>query len=535
MPLQASCCQQAPTTNGGILTNYAHLLLTLLLAAFVAGCASQRFQQVPLPEPEFALPAQPADFLAPTESAIAVEHGADFSGFELLDTNEDGLRWRLALLDSARRSIDIQYYLIYGDATGLLILERLLAAADRGVKVRLLVDDINMMLRDAGTIRLRDQGAALLDSHPNIELRMFNPWSRRGLASRAGEMLTDMRRLNQRMHHKMLVVDNRAAIVGGRNIGDEYLGLNEDFNFHDLDVLGIGPIARQASGVFDAFWNSEWVLPASALDIEATPVAAAHARTELQARLRAMKSLQRFPVEPQDWTREFDALGERLKPGTSEILTDVPKAGEIGQDMIAAVRELMASAERELLIINAYIIPYDQGIGILRELADGGARVRILTNSLASHDVPAVNSHYKKRRRDILEASAELYEMRHDAAIRSAVADTPPVSAKFMGLHSKAMVVDRRRSYIGSMNFDPRSAAINTEMGAVIDSPELAEELARLIERDMQPENSWQVQLTEAGKLQWVSSDAVVTRQPARNWWQRVQDVFFMMFPAYLY
>jgi putative cardiolipin synthase len=524
-----------PSTDDNALTRPAHLLLTLLLTAIISGCAAQRFQQAPRPEPEFALPTQPADYLAPIESAFAAQHGAGFSGFELLDTNEDGLRWRLALLDSARRSIDAQYYLWYGDATGLLLMEHLLAAADRGVRVRLLVDDLNLMLRDAGTVGLRDQAAALLDSHPNIELRVFNPWSKRGLASRAGEMLTDMRRLNQRMHHKMLVVDNRAAILGGRNIGDEYLGLNEDFNFHDLDVLGIGPVARQASGVFDTFWNSEWVLPASALDIEATPAAAARARSELQAGLRMMKPLERFPVEPQDWTREFGVLRERLHAGTSEILTDVPRAGEIAQDMIAAVRELMASAQRELLIINAYIIPYDTGIKILRELTDGGVQVRILTNSLASHDVPAVNSHYKQRRGDLLSAGVELHEMRHDAAIQAEVADTPPVSARFMGLHSKAMVVDRRRSYIGSMNFDPRSAVINTEMGAVIDSPELGEELARLIERDMRPENSWQVQLTEAGKLQWVSSDAIVTRQPARNCWQRVEDVFFMMFPAYLY
>jgi len=521
--------------DGDGLMKLTHLLLTLLLTAIVAGCAAQRFQQVPRPEPEFALPAQPADFLAPIESAIAAQHGAAFSGFELLDTNEDGLHWRLALLDSAQRSIDIQYYLFYGDAAGLLILEHLLGAADRGVRVRLMVDDINMLLRDATTVRLGDQAAALLDSHANIELRLFNPWSRRGLASRAGEMLTDMRRLNQRMHHKMLVVDNRAVILGGRNIGNEYLGLNEDFNFHDLDVLGIGPVARQASDVFDAFWNSEWVLPASALLIEASPADAARARSELQARLHAMKTLERFPVEPQNWVQDFSALRERLHPGTSEILTDVPAAGEIAQDMIVAVRELMASTERELLIINAYIIPYDEGIGILRELTDGGAKVRILTNSLASHDVPAVNSHYKQRRRDLLLAGAELHEIRHDAAIKAVVADTPPVSARFMGLHSKAMVIDRQRSYIGSMNFDPRSAAINTEMGAVIDSSGLAEQLAHLLKRDMQPENSWRVQLTDGGKLQWVSSDAVVTRQPARNWWQRVEDVFFMMFPADLY
>jgi len=509
--------------------------MPLVLVMLLAGCAAQRFEPAPRPAPEYALPARPDDAFSFIESGIASRHGETFSGFLLLDTNEDGLRWRLALLDSARYTIDVQYYLWYGDDSGLLMVERLLQAADRGVRVRLLVDDINLLLRDAATVRLRDQGAALLDSHPNIELRLFNPWTKRGLAARAGEALTDMRRLNQRMHHKMLVVDNRAAIIGGRNIGDEYLGLNEGFNFHDLDVLGIGPVAREASAVFDTFWNSDWVLPAAALDIEAAPAAAARARVELRSRLAAAKSLTRFPVETLDWTTQIRALRDGLHVGESEILTDVPQAGAIDQDMIAAMRGLMASAERELLIVNAYIIPYEQGIGILRGLDERGAKVRILTNSLASHDVPAVNSHYKKRRRDILQAGAELYEMRHDAAIKLDVADTPPVSAKFMGLHSKAMVIDRRRSYIGSMNFDPRSAAINTEMGVVIDSPGLGEELARLIERDMEPENSWEVQLVDGNKLQWVSSDATVTRQPARNWWQRVEDVFFMLFPAELY
>jgi len=515
-------------------SRYARLL-SLVLVLLLTGCAAQRFEAIPRPAPDYALPARPDDAFSSIESDIAAGYGGTFSGFRLLDTNEDGLRWRLALLDSARYTIDVQYYLWYGDDSGLLLLERLLQAADRGVRVRMMVDDINLLLRDATTVKLRDQGAALLDSHPNIELRLFNPWSKRGLTARAGEALTDMQRLNQRMHHKMLVVDNRAAIVGGRNIGDEYLGLNAAFNFHDLDVLGIGPVAREASAVFDTFWNSDWVLPATYLDIEASPAAAARARAELRSGLSEAKSLAQFPVEPQDWTTAIHALRDELHAGESEILTDVPEAGAIAQDMIAAMRELMASAEQELLVINAYIIPYEQGIGILRDLDARGAKVRILTNSLASHDVPAVNSHYKKRRRDILQAGAGLYEMRHDAAIKAEVADTPPVSGKFMGLHSKAMVIDRTRSYIGSMNFDPRSAAINTEMGVVIDSPGLGEQLARLIERDMEPENSWEVQLVDGNKLRWVSSDATVTRQPARNWWQRVEDVFFMLFPAELY
>jgi cardiolipin synthase C len=524
---------RAEPSRGSALS--AHWFCALLAVALLSGCATQRFESAPSPEPAFALAAQPSDRLAPVEAAITAQHGAGVSGFELLDSNEDGLRWRLALVDSAQRSIDLQYYLWYADSSGLLLTKRLLDTADRGVRIRLLVDDITALLQDATTVKLRDHGAALLDSHPNIELRLFNPWSRRGLASRAGEAATDMQRLNQRMHHKVLIADNRAAIIGGRNIGDEYFGLNEDFNFHDLDVIGIGPIAREASAVFDAFWNSEWVLPASALAVEPTPEAAAEARSALLAGLLGRPPLQRFELEPRDWSAEFEELSGRLHAGRGEMLTDVPAAGEIAHEMLASIYQLLLGARREVLIINAYIIPGDTAIETLRRLSGDGVTIRILTNSLASHDVPAVNSHYKQSRRALLEAGVQLFEMRHDAAIQSAVSDTAPVRAKFMGLHSKAMVIDRARAYIGSMNFDPRSAAINTEMGVVVEGPGLAGELATLIERDMQSENSWQVVLNDSGKLRWVSGDEVLTRQPARSWWQRVQDVFFMMFPKELY
>lgn len=512
-----------------------HLVSAWLLAMLVSACASQRFEPLAPVEPSFALAPATGGPFPPLESAIAARHGPRASGFELLDSNRDALRWRLALLDSATRSIDIQYYLWYGDSSGLLLIERLLEAADRGVRVRLLLDDLSLLLRDAATVRLRDEGAVLLDSHPNIELRFFNPWSRRSLAGRAGEALTDIRRLNQRMHHKMLVVDSRAAIVGGRNIGDEYLGLNEDFNFHDLDVLGIGPVAREASAVFDVFWNSAWVVPASALTRTEAAGDGVRARQELQARLRQLPALQDVTVEWRDWAPELEALSRRMLVGHGRIVSDMPGEGVIAQDMLAFIHEFLAAAESELLVVNAYIIPRETGIDLLRRLTEAGGSVRILTNSLASHDVPAVNSHYKQRRRSLLAAGVELHEMRHDAAIKGEFADTAPVSAGFMGLHSKAVVADRTRSYIGSMNFDPRSAAINTEMGVVIDSPEMAQALAEVIERDMRPENSWQVQLDEDDRLRWVSSDAVVSRQPARNWWQRVQDAFFMLFPEELY
>ena len=189
----------------------------------------------------------------------------------------------------------------------------------------------------------------------------------------------------------------------------------------------------------------------------------------------------------------------------------------------------------ELQLVNAYIIPAEHGIDTLRTLHERGVEVRVLTNSLASQDVPAVNSHYRSWRKPILKTGASLFEMRHDAAIQAGIADTPPVTAEFMGLHSKAMVVDRRHVYIGSMNFDPRSAITNTEMGAFIDSPPLAEALTELILRDTRPENSWQVQLNPEGKLRWTNDVETVTRQPARNFWQRLQDVFFRAFPEEYY
>jgi putative cardiolipin synthase len=481
------------------------------------------------------MPAQPDGAFFDLESTIRTAHGPEASGFKLLDSNEDGLQWRLALIDSARHSIDVQYYLWYGDDAGRILAKRLLDAADRGVKVRMLVDDLNTLFSDAGTVAQRDRTAALMDAHPNLELRLFNPWSNREIAGRVGEGLSDMQRFNQRMHNKALIVDNRATIIGGRNIGDEYMGLHAAFNFHDLDVLGIGQVARQASAVFDAYWNSEWVMPVSALKIQVSPDEKAEALTKLVERVSNAQSLTRFPIQPQSWSDELMALHGTLHIGTSQVYSDLPVAGTIEHVMLEQIHLMLGAAQSELLIVNAYIIPTDRGITALRKLNSRGVEIKVLTNSLASHDVPAVNSHYKQWRKPILKSGAQLYEMRHDAAIQPMVSDTPPTQAKFMGLHSKAMVVDREHVYIGSMNYDPRSAMINSEMGVFIESKGLAEALAQLIERDVQTANSWRVELDGDEELRWVNDTEVVTTQPARNWWQRVQDVFFKAVPKEYY
>lgn len=510
-------------------------VFVLALIVALSACATTTVAPYVRPAPEHALPPQPDGSFSDLESAVHAEYGPDVSGFQLLDRNEDGLRWRLALIDSARHSIDVQYYLWYGDAAGRILAKRLLDAADRGVKVRMLVDDLNTLISDAGTVTLRDKVAAWMDSHPNVELRLFNPWSNRDVVARAGEGLTDFERINQRMHNKAMVVDNRAVILGGRNVGDEYMGLNAEFNFHDLDVLGIGTVARQTSTIFDLYWNSEWVMPVSALGIYVSAAEQNEARRQLLKQLSQTTSLSNFPIPPQTWSAELAGLRATMHIGTSQVYSDLPKPGVVEHVMLEHIQEMMTRSQSELLIVNAYIIPADRGITALQKLASRGVVIKVLTNSLASHDVPAVNSHYKQWRKPILETGTELFEMRHDAEIQSLISDTPPTRAGFLGLHSKAMVIDREQVYIGSMNYDPRSAQINTEMGVFIESRGLGEALARLIERDMLPTNSWRVELDADGGLRWVNDTEIVTIQPARDWWQRVEDVFFMSVPKEYY
>jgi putative cardiolipin synthase len=511
------------------------MALFLVAALAVVGCAAP-----PAPtwqKPPAALTQAPrADSrFAPIEERIAGAHGPETSGFRLLERNAEGLQWRLVLIDSATHTLDLQYYVWFGDASGQLLLARLIAAADRGVRVRILFDDLNTMLRTMASPELRDAMLSRIDRHPNIEVRVFNAWAQRDWLGRLLEGASDFERLNRRMHNKQLIADNRAAILGGRNVGDEYMGLNAEFNFHDLDVLGIGPVARQASAVFDRYWNSDWVrrIPVSAKDeggrltpetIELPPAAAAH------------PAMQALVAGAHSWKRDLDGLGATLAPGRSAVHADPPsRAASSRNRMPEAFRALMRSARREVLITNAYIIPDEVFVADLRALTQRGVRVRILTNSLASHDVPAVNAHYEKWRDDILAAGATLHEFRPDAALRTELVDTPPVRSAFAGLHTKAMVVDRERSFIGSMNLDPRSEVFNTEMGVVVDSVPLAQALARLMERGMTGANSWQVLLAADGSLRWESDADERNSQPARGFSQRVENLFFKLMPASYY
>jgi putative cardiolipin synthase len=287
--------------------------------------------------------------------------------------------------------------------------------------------------------------------------------------------------------------------------------------------------------VFDRFWNSEWVLPVVALHVPLSEVESQPKRKQLNVELAAEPALAGWPIAPQSWSAEIAALGPRLHAGTSRVVSDQPEDGAIRHTMLEHAREFADSAQRELLVENAYIIPAQPNIDWLRTLTQRGVTIGIVTNSLASHDVPAVNSHYKKWRKPLLEAGVSLHEIRHDAAVQRELADTAPVRSAFMGLHVKAIAVDGERAMIGSMNLDPRSGGINSEMAVIVDSKGLAADVAALIRRDMQPVNSWRVELDAQGELRWVNSEKIVTQQPARNAWQRVEDIIFMAFPRDYY
>lgn len=501
--------------------------LVLFAVLTLSACAGPGIRDdVARPEPTYAKAPAESGLLSEIAGQVASRYGPSTSGFHLLSASHDALLWRLALIDSAESSLDILTYLWYPDVSGNLVLERAILAALRGVHVRLVVDDLMTIGQD--------QALANIQALPNVEIRLFNPWGNRNLGARAGEMIAEMERLNTRMHDKLMIVDGHAVILGGRNIGDHYFGLNHSYNFRDLDVLAIGPMAADANGMFDEFWNSEWVVTAAYLTTQPDPEVAAKAWQKIQKQSREAPELTNFPREPVDWSSEFAKLVPGLHPGTAELVYDSAASGEIDQSMIGQMFQLFDSAQEELIITNAYIIPGQPAIEFLQSLTDRGVSIKILTNSLASHDVPAVNSHYEPWRDDFISAGVDLFEMRHDAAIRSEI-DVPPVSAKFSGLHTKAAVIDSRQAFIGSMNLDPRSASINTEMGATIQSPGLARELRDIILRDMQGENAWQVNLGADGKLQWSNSDETRSSQPTRGGMQNIMNVIFKVVPKEQY
>ena len=508
----------------GIVHHLRHIGL-FMIALVVLSCAT-------LPTPERKIPSHAYD--PPSDSRLAVvtrdlladAHGAH-SGFLKLFRNDDAMHWRLWLTDMAEETLDMQYFIWKADASGDLLLDRVIKAADRGVRVRILVDDIYIIGAD--------QTVAALSQHPNIEVRLFNPMKGRGTSTLMFvlEYLGRIEQLNHRMHNKLIVADNRFAVVGGRNIANEYFGLNPKHNFTDFDVITFGRVAEKVSASFDLYWNNQWAYPGEAfLQVYKNEDLLAELREELQEELdKKEKLLVEFQQQNPDRDVLLADLKQRMKRGTARVIYDEPLVGEEipPKQLIETLGELTVNAQKELLISTPYFIPHEDFYNDVPAKIARGVRVVVLTNSLGSTNHPIVHSGYKKHRKKVLEMGVELYEMRHDASARGKF-DTPPVQSKAFGLHAKYMVIDRRYTFVGSLNLDPRSIYINTEMGMIIDSSRLAEATAQEFEEELKPENSWRVLLDEKGRLYWKAGDMIVREDPARADWQRFQAWFFGLF-----
>lgn len=449
------------------------------------------------------------------------------SGFYMLDRNDDALRWRLLLADLAEETLDMQYFVWKDDASGIVLLDRVIKAANRGVRVRILVDDFQIIGGDRSFVAL--------NQHPKIDVRLFNPMKGRGSSKvlRNLEFMTHIKQLNHRMHNKLMVVDNRFSIVGGRNIGNEYFGLDPKQNFIDFDLVAVGPITKEVSSAFDLYWNSQWVYPGEALaenfkDQDLFP----ELMEMIQQRLAESENLLiEFKQQNQDWNNLLQELARNIFSGTAKVVYDEPLVGEDTPpvQLIDSLDELTIDAQQEILVSSPYFIPTDEFYKVVPVLIERGVRGVILTNSLGSTNHPIVHSAYKKHRKKVIEIGVELFEIRHDADARENY-DTPPIESGAFGLHAKLIIVDRKFVFVGTLNLDPRSIYINTEFGLIVYSEDLSKAIADIFEGALDPANSWQVLLDDEERLIWKSGDRVIKKDPARSFWQRFQSGFFGIF-----
>ncbi|NOR81309.1 MAG: hypothetical protein GQ529_10850 [Methyloprofundus sp.] len=507
-------------------------LLSLLIFVFLVGCATTDKQIVrtfsaALEHPEMTSASQ---FL----QADLDKHPGK-SGFVLLDSGERAFTSRNAMTQIAEKTIDVQYYIWDSDIIGSILINQLIKAAERGVRVRLLIDDV----QSGG----RDLGLAQLNAINNFEVRLFNPFQDRTF--RVFEFIANMSKLNHRMHNKAFIMDNTFAIIGGRNIGDQYFGVSPDKNFRDLDVLASGPIVKDISTSFDIFWNSEWAIPIKAI-VKKQP-SQKEVRQGIQELQEYIKNYKEFPY-PIHRTREeiyqrMNATKDKLIWADAEVIYDDPAkkidTGTGYQGIIPHLRQWVDDTQEEILIESAYYIAGPDGAKRVLELHDKGIKIRVLTNSMATNDVAAAFVFYEKYRRSLIESGAELYELRPDLNSQRKFWSLL-ASKSIASLHTKVIVFDRQKTFIGSFNLDPRSVDLNTEIGLLIDSPELAEQVIAYMDVGTKPSDSYRLELEkedqdDEGKLVWISEeDGKEVREysdPKSGFWRPVSAWFISLLP----
>ena len=504
----------------------ASVRLLLCVGFLLTACA-------PL-QPRVALPDQPA--LAPATTGRLAErvtlaeaaHPGQ-SGFRLISSGPEAYAIRARSAQAATSSLDVQTYIWHDDLTGRLLASHLLDSADRGVRVRLLVDDFDA--------RAKSRALAALDAHPQIEVRLFNPFSsRRGKLKQYGELATNLKRLNYRMHNKSWIVDNHIALIGGRNLGDEYFGASQGSNFVDLDFAMAGPVVREVSGNFDRFWNSRAAYPVAQLSPELVS-------DEALASLRRARAgvLAEEAASPYAQTLEHDEAVQRVLAGEGDLrwsrewhfVSDDPLKALIAIDegrsaVLAYLAPAMRASRQSLTLISPYFVPGRQGTQSLVGKAQAGVPVRVLTNSLAANDVAAVHAGYSRYRTELLDGGVELWELKPGGQAPSRFSLK---GSSGSALHTKAVLIDADQVYVGSYNLDPRSTALNCEQLVMVRDPELAAEMRRLFAEQTSGAQAWHVQRSD-GRLRWSDGTTTWRRDPEASFSRRAQVLLMRVLPV---
>ncbi len=498
----------------------ARAVAAVLMLAALCGCMALP----PLDDRSQTLMLSDTD-TTPLGRAIspAARAHAGQSGVLALPEGREAFASRMLLAEAAQRSLDVQYYIWHADLTGGMLLEALRQAADRGVRVRLLLDDNNTSGMDATL--------AALDSHPNVEVRLFNPFLQRDW--RWLGYLSDFGRLNRRMHNKSFTADNQATIMGGRNIGDAYFDAGQDVSFVDMDVLAVGAVVPQVSADFDRYWASASAYPVAALLPPAQPQALAQLATQA-AQLRRDPAAAPYltALGRSDFIQHLIAGTLALEWTRVRLVSDDPAKG-LGQagppDLLPQrLTHVLGKPGTEMQLVSPYFVPTASGTAALTGLAAQGVAVQVLTNSLAATDVPAVHAGYAKRRAALLAGGVQLFELKPDRGEAARARRTAHGLAGSSGasLHAKTFAIDRQRVFVGSFNLDPRSAALNTESGLVVDSPAMATSIARAFEPPLASQ-SYALRLDGQGQLHWLDRRGpglppqVLDTEPHSPLWKR--------------
>ena len=504
-------------------------MLLLVLPVALSACANlERRPELPMEQ------ASPTESTTQLDRAFAEAEGRHpgQSGFRLLVEGTEAFAARVASARMAERSIDVQTYIWHADLTGKVLAWQLLESADRGVRVRLLIDDMDA--------RAKTEHLAALSMHPNIEVRVFNPFaSRDGTLSMVSEGARNFKRINRRMHNKTWIADNRFAIVGGRNLGDEYFGASNEVNFVDLDFGMVGPVVRDASASFDRYWNSPSAYPLELLHPEGIdPKALGKLRHALanqaqEARegryafaLRDDAAIHRLAtgVVPLEWSGVYKFIADDPLKITMEK-RDANRA-VVSQALLDA----MGLARSALDIISPYFVPGDKGSKALIGAAESGTRVQILTNSLAANDVAAVHGGYSRHRTRLLKGGVQLWELKPRAKTPTQAETQGDEGRSLFGssgasLHTKALSIDQKTLFVGSYNLDPRSTWLNCEQGVLVENAALTAQFRTIFESQTAGSHAWKVSL-QAGELRWADDASVSSKEPETTFSRRFQAWF---------